>query len=202
MVRPMKKRTSPSAPFWYWSNRKGAGSSAENSRTVIELPHPPYPALSRMNYGHGRLDPAEVPVFEGNLEYTTRVEDCPWPLPKMFPVSDRLRGILEAAAPGNCQFFPMKLRHNGRPCPLVYWAMYVDAVDCADPDKSGWDHEGQYIQDPVIDAERVPASIHVFRVKDGPSVIVVRDSLRRYLKKEKVTGCAFYEPWLPSKAGR
>lgn len=201
------KAPEPSSPFWFWSNRQGAGTRAENFRTVSDLlDPPPYEILDRMNYGHGPLDPADVPLFEGNLAYKNRVEDCPWAMPTMFVVSDRLRGILEVAAPDNCQFFPMKLWHNGRPCPLVYWAMYVDSVDCADQEKSG--RSGSLIVDPVIIEDQVPTSTHVFRVKIGidskgadfsSSGILVRDALRRTLKKEKVTGCGFYQPPKPSE---
>lgn len=106
--------------------------------------------------------------------------------------------MLEAAAPSNCQFFPINLFHRKRPHSRVYWVMYVDAVDCADPERSGRNGDGG-ICDPVIVEDRVPPTTMIFRVKGSGSGILVRDALRRILEREQVTGCCFHEPPEPSK---
>ncbi len=199
-------KTIPS-PFWYWSNWKAIGSSRdgtsarEGARTIYEQSiRPPHEVSSAIEFGHGEIDPANVPLFVGNLEIAAQADDCPWPAAEMFIVSDRLRKILDAAAPGNCQFFPMQVSCNGKPCDLVYWVLYVDSVDCADQEHSGRTNEGN-IWDPVIVEKCVPESIQLFRVWDpvhdsSDLRILVRDSLRRILVREKVTGCGFYRPRL------
>lgn len=199
-----KKQTEASCPFWVWSNWLHIGTRAEDRRTILELSERRDDVLGRVNRGHGPLSPAEIPPLEGKLEFEKRVDDCPWPVQGMFVVSDRVRRVLETAAPGNCQFLRMKLSHNGRPSELVYWTLYVDSIDCADPEKSAWDSERRILQDPVIVAGRVPSSTSIFRVWEpvhgfSDSSIVVRDRLRRVLEREKVSGCFFYEPPEPSR---
>jgi hypothetical protein len=204
-----KRAQSIASPFWYWSNWKAIGSSRdgtgarEGARTIYEQTiRPPDEKWRAIVLGHGPIDPACMPLFVGNLEVAAQADDCPWPVAEMFIVSDRLRKILEKAAPGNCQFFPMKVTCNGKPCDLVYWVLYVDSVDCADQEQSGRTHDGS-IWDPVIVESRVPSSVQLFRVwdpvKDSSDLrILVRDSLRRLLIKEKVTGCGFYRPRMSS----
>lgn len=196
------KREMPPVPFWRWSNWHRIGSSGEDLRTVFEFKErAPYEILDRVNCGFGPVDATSMPAFTGNLEFTATPEDCPWPVSEMFIVSDRVRKILESAAPGNCQFLPMELWHNDRRSDLVYWVLYVHAVDCADLEKSGRTHN-RAMCDPVIIDERVPSHVQVLRVWDpvhrsSSSGIFVRDHLRRVLVKEKVTGCFFFMPPVP-----
>ena len=201
----MKHAKPSKSPFWYWSNWKAIGSSRdgtssrEGARTIYSQSiRPPHEIESSIVLGHGAIDPSTVPLFVGNLEVAAKPDDCPWPVAEMFIVSDRLRNIIDIAAPGNCQFFPMKVSYNDKPCDLVYWVLYVDSVDCADQQLSGRTHEGR-IWDPVIVENRVPPSTQLLRVWDpvqGTSDlrILVRDSLRRLLIREKVSGCSFYMP--------
>ena len=206
----MKKKPAKStSAFWYWSNWKGIASSRggdgvrERVRTIYEPTSRPQDAVEQhFDLGSGPVDPATVPVFQGNLEIGSTPDDCPWPLREMFIVSDRLRHLLEAVAPSNCQFFPMRVTHNGEPCDLVYWRLYVEAVDCADSKLSGYNHEG-LIADPFVVEGRVPLQTSLFRAWDpigrrGLSGILVRDSLRRTLVREKISGCMFYRPRLPA----
>src|ERR1043165_3661644 len=151
----MPKRNSRAIPFWCWSNWKDIGTAAESRRTCIKLlMNPkPYVALDRLSYGHGPVAGAEIPLLEGDLQFLSTAEDCPWPVTSMFSVSDRVRKIIEAKAPMNCQFFPLKLWHAGRPCDLTYWALYAESVDCAHQGKSGRTVGGD-IWDPVIVEDR------------------------------------------------
>ena len=47
---------------------------------------------------------------------------------------------------------------------------------------------------PHIVPERVPANISMFRVAHAFASPVIRDSVRRALRRAKVTGCDFYLP--------
>lgn len=184
-------------PFWYWSNWLYVGTSRERKRTLVDLAIKPYDFLDRVNFGFGKIDATEVPPIEAEIVFCKGAEDCPWPVTSMFVVSDRIRRVLEASAPSNCQFFRINLWHHKQPFLKVYWVLYVDAVDCADPERSGRGGDGG-ICDPVIVEGRVPPDIMIFRIKGCGSGIVVRDALRRILEREQVTGCFFYEPPEPS----
>lgn len=152
----------------------------------------------RLKYGRGPLLENELPAIEASLEFVKRPRDCPCPISGLHVVSDRVRHILEMAAPGNCQFVPIKLWHNDEPCSFVYWVLYVDAIDCADHAKSRRTRSGLII-DIVLDEARVPLETRIFRVWDpvdefSHSSIFVRDGIRRALESEKITGNCFYKP--------
>lgn len=184
----------PHRAFWQWTYWRDAGSRAEARATVISFRNSSKDALSRINLEVGLIPPADVPLLEGDLEYTFSPEDCPFPVSHVFIVSDRVRRVLESEAPDNCQFFPIQLWHNGNVETAVYWALHVvHTLDCADRKRSYMMPDGHIVRK-VIDETKVPPHISIFRVKDAHTSIIVRDSLRRQLLKVKATGSSFISP--------
>lgn len=193
----MKSNKVSGTPFWIWSNWQDNPQSIFEIANDREVKNKIY---KRINFEHGEIHKDEFPKIEANLEYDRCIQDCPWPVMSMFMISDRVRVILDDIAPNNCQFFPVSLWRNGAKIDIVYWIMYVDSIDCVDPTRSEW--MGDRINEPFIVEDRVPVDTHIFRAWypeksfSGMSIFV-RDRVRRVLKREKVTGCFFYEPPTP-----
>lgn len=192
-----------STPFWVWSNWKHIGTQAEGGRTVVDPLDLTRATVARLCFGHGPLASEHVTKLEATVECADKPDDCPWVTHPLFIVSDRVRSIIEVVAPQNCQFLPIVLHRAGQRISAVYWLIYADSINCADPVTSGWSGDGRLIVDPVIVDAHVPLDRKVFRVWEpwsghSGSIIYIRDDVRRALQREKVTGCVFAKPWTPS----
>lgn len=59
-------------PFWYWSNWLHIGTRKEDIRTVVDLVREHYAILDRLNFGCGKVDPEDVPLFEAETSHRHR----------------------------------------------------------------------------------------------------------------------------------
>ena len=117
-----------------------------------------------------------------------------------YLVSERLRLLLEAAAPNAAQFLPARLRGP----PSSYWVMNVLRVfDCLDKEASTivdeetgtpvGGYERPFMPIPVIDPCRIPPDGVLGRLKGDMGTILVRRDLKRTIEKAKIKGIYFHE---------
>jgi len=141
----------------------------------------------------------DVPSLVAEADRPDGVEDVAYVYDGVKVVSDKVRRIIEEAGPGDCQFIPVDVRYKDRSLGLTYWALHVlNDVDCADHAKSDYNLRGDgttplYWRVSII-ADRVPPHVSTFRILHGMSSAVIRDSLRRALRRAKVTGALYYRP--------
>lgn len=143
--------------------------------------------------------PIDVPPLVAEAERPDGIEDVPYVYSSFLVVSDRVRRIIEEAGPTDCQFLPIDIRHKGRSLELTYWAMHVlRTIDCADHAKSSYVLRGDgtiplYCRVTII-PERVPPEVSTFHILHSTAATIIRDSLRKALRRAKVTGALYYRP--------
>ena len=112
-------------------------------------------------------------------------------------VSDRFREVMEALAPGQCQFLPIPVRSPSGRHLADYWYLHVvNWVECMDMDKS------IYIIDPDgsrhymichINAQRIQNAIMIGRVAEEGVNCFIRDSMRLVIQRAKLTNVSIYD---------
>lgn len=181
--------------FWVFSYAKGAGSArGEEARWGIDSNLP----VEITNDFKRQVGPVSVPAepYVASAERGDRIEDVPWVYQDFYVVSDRVRRIFDEYSPGDCQFLPIDIRIKGRSLRLPYWILHcLHTIDCADPDKSyRVDNPDLYYVSATVLPEKVPPNTCTFRIAHSAPWPVVRESLRRIIVKNKITGCMFYAP--------
>lgn len=185
--------------FWVWSFSRGMGTPAENRRWTLTTSVPLW-FREAINYQDGKIaSPAAPIIAEANR--LTRVEDVPWTFQGFLIVSDRTRLLIDHYCQDNCEFFPVEIRCRGRHTNLKYWAVHIiHTIDCADRSKSykilgdSTNNDKTLYLRAVVIEEKVPQSVSIFRIANASSGSIVRASFRNVLRRERVTGCTFYEP--------
>jgi hypothetical protein len=138
------------------------------------------------------------------IEAEGSFDDMPWTGQCLFAGSDRLREVVERDFPGHAQFLPTSIRYeDGRPFTAVrYWAInWLHEVDCIDWKRSRYSRvEGSEYRNGgfwrfdqvVVDPDKVPERIHVFRLKEFEEMLIITERGRRLLEASGVTGCQYY----------
>lgn len=116
-------------------------------------------------------------------------------------VSDRVRTILEQAAPGQLQFLPVRvLQPRGVATPEPFWiANWLVEIDCINkklvkhPPSDDPDMGVHFYGALSIDPRAVPEGLHAFSARYQPSKMIVSTHLKNVLTQSKVRGL-YYEP--------
>ncbi len=182
--------------FWNFFYSKGLGSQkAEEARWLVDVDVTL--ELSRsINWGEGEIVVPSRLVAEA--ERDTEIEDVPFVPQDVYVLSDRTRAVFEEHSPGDCQFFPIDIRFQGKSLGLKYWVMHcLHTIDCVDPARSyrpSPNREPPYYVKAAVNPDKVPSHINTFRIRYSSRRPVVRDFLRKIIVKAKITGCDFYPP--------
>lgn len=127
------------------------------------------------------------------------LEDCPWVDSEVAVVSTRFKDIIESAAPGQCQFIPIDIMYNELPVDNDYWVLnLLNVIDCIDKHRSiefrrSNDQMDESYYFPVVNPEKVPTEISIFRVKLSEANIMVRSKLRDTIRRARVSGVQFID---------
>jgi hypothetical protein len=144
-----------------------------------------YPAQVTFKMGRGYRGITVGDVIQNRLRY---------PLG-----SAKLRGILEREAGAEIEYLPFTLEnHKGRTasedCVVVN---VIGSQDCADTARSvgqeSLSEPGTYLRlrKLHLDPAKVDPDARIFRVRQFPSLLVIREDLRAVLEGERVTGAEY-----------
>ncbi len=182
----------PGQLFWIITNSM-MSESFDDMRWEVDL------ADVQEKWALGRDPPVALRRVSATARRASGLEDVPMLHTNVIIVSNRVRAVFEREGPGDCQFVPVEIRCRGKLIEEGYWVLVpLREFDCLDPGRSLKYDEPDRNGDPwyhriAIDPSRVPETVSTFRVKYFGSRPVVRDSLRRALRRERVTGVDFYE---------
>jgi hypothetical protein len=109
-------------------------------------------------------------------------------------VSARMKGLLADNAKGEIEFLPIRLmNHKGRlATDTCFIANVIGKHDCADRSQSKGipspTHDDRFITCDrlVLDDNKVPADVNIFRTALYPSYVLVRDDLRSRIEEAKM----------------
>jgi hypothetical protein len=184
----------PHPRFWSYCINPGRRST----RWEVEEQDEAWAWRTRVRLREGRpMGPGEWPSPPPVFVYTSVkcFEDIPWPRRvSIFIVSDRLRALLEAEAPGAAEYLPVHLQGpRSRELPGPYWVMnWVRLLDCLDEEASmDEDEKGRFVQVPVIDPSRIPPDATLGLLKGYEVVKLIRDDLRIKIEKAGLTGLKY-----------
>nr|WP_158622310.1 DUF1629 domain-containing protein [Corallococcus sp. CA047B] len=115
--------------------------------------------------------------------------------------SERLKQFLEANAGARMEFLPARLLdQKDRIVPEPFYVLnLLEVVECVDLEKSQYERS---VMDPtfiawfsllVLDAARIPPQAKLFRLKEKPDLILIREDLAQVLVNEDYTGMMFLE---------
>ncbi|RKH26648.1 hypothetical protein D7Y13_20315 [Corallococcus praedator] len=116
-------------------------------------------------------------------------------------VSERLKRFLEANAGARMEFLPVQLRdQKGRLVPEPYFILnLLEVVECVDLEKSQFERSAiipsfiAWFSLLVVDPARIPPEAKLFRLKEKPNLILIREDLAQVLVNEDYTGMMFLE---------
>lgn len=148
----------------------------------MEHRYPPDVVL-KMLKGHKGL---VVPDFVSNTE-------------RLALGSSKLKGLLEQHSGARIEFLPAAIaNHKGRIAAKDYFiANVLDHVDCLDKEHSEVE---ELNPDPTLLSglfrlqvlqDRIPPEARLFRLKNMPSAILIRDDLRALIDAENLTGLRY-----------
>lgn len=125
-----------------------------------------------------------------------RLDDVPWCGSAAPVVSDRLRILLQQWDPNAAQFLPTRL--EGAPEGTgAYWIVNcLRVAECHDVERSTFSDLGdgeRMLRMWTLDPSRVPADVHLFRVKYLQALALISGEVRREMEDQKMTGCKFFE---------
>jgi hypothetical protein len=150
----------------------------------------------------GRRSPAGVATaeFEVRFERRSDPEDFPWIYDSVPIVSDRMRAFLEANAPEQLEFLPIRATFRAKPLPGArYWIMVCrHIIECIDFERSkyspieGAPHRLSFSRIELFEPA-IPKKVVIFRSEYDPFRIYIRDSFRKSLVASGLTGCQFYD---------
>lgn len=153
-----------------------------------------------MPYHHvdALMEGTEIADWDGSLvircDDPGPTEDFPWA--KEHIVSDRLRRLLEAHAPGCAQYLPVTIAHHDgthvlEPYWIANWLRTIDFYDRTHTDMMST-QDGTSFFEVVVDASKIPNDAPICRMKDFSNFIVIRDDIKKAIKNSGMTGCQFY----------
>jgi hypothetical protein len=188
----------PKQPFWVLEAKSDGPDGTEDSRCILEEPPLGSQWLDKL-LGNKPLQPGEF-EFTAEANWPDRFEHFPFSISGLFIVSGYFRELLcNCNPPGFCHFYPLTVTYQGAVISRDYHVAHlVLELDCIDRELSGPPDPNpvgsiEYIR-AVIDPRLVPDDVSLFKVKGHLSRWVVRDSLRKKIKKAGITGCLFYQP--------
>jgi len=117
----------------------------------------------------------------------------------MCMVSSRLKSIFENEAEAEIEFLPFTLiNHKERIVATdCYLANIIGTMDCIDMEKTdarkSLSEPGtfMYIFRLYLDQKQIDKNRKLFRLKQEPSVIIIRDDLRNILEDNNITGIKY-----------
>lgn len=116
----------------------------------------------------------------------------------LLVLSEKLVGLLARESAARWETFPIKLRHNKKVLePRYVVANLLDVAPCVDLEKSAFERsqvipaEIDFFDRLVIDPSKVPADRKIFRMKEQPRTILVRDDLALAIRAAGCTGVTF-----------
>jgi len=116
----------------------------------------------------------------------------------LLVLSEKLAGLLARESAARWETFPIKLKHNKKVLePRYVVANLLDVSPCVDLEKSAFERsqvipaEIDFFDRLVIDPSKVPADRKIFRMKEQPRTILVRDDLVAAIRAAGCTGLSF-----------
>ena len=114
-------------------------------------------------------------------------------------VSEQLKDILKTHATAEIEFLPFKLiNHKGRiaayPC---YVANLIGSIDCVDLTKTKASTSPSNPEEFLtlfsleLDDSKVPVDSNLFRIKNDPNTIVIREDLKEILDENNIIGMKY-----------
>ncbi|NMO17517.1 hypothetical protein HPC49_27255 [Pyxidicoccus fallax] len=119
----------------------------------------------------------------------------------MCIVSEKFKALMEARSGAALEFLPVRLKdQKQQPVRKPYYAMNVlGTVDCVDLQRSRFrrlemspDRIFRFYQ-LVLDEKRIPPDAKIFRLKDNPSQLIVREDLGKEILQADIEGVLFVE---------
>jgi hypothetical protein len=143
----------------------------------------------------------EEPIFhlagERGMELT---DSLPNALNLIF-TSTRLKAFMEKHSGANLEFLPIRIRdHKERLVQEQYYIMnLLDTMDCVDLEKSKFSRSAMnperimtfYLL--VLDESRIPKEKKIFRLKEKPDLVIVREDLAQDILDADYNGMTFLE---------
>lgn len=122
-----------------------------------------------------------------------RREDIPCMYGDLFVVSPRVRELWVSLYPGTVDYYPFPIysKSTGKLLESYFVPHVFVEVDCVNEAETRKKYDGMLTR-AVLDPERVPSQIGIFRVKDKGSSIIIREEVRVAMKKSKITGWFAY----------
>lgn len=114
--------------------------------------------------------------------------------------SGRLREQLHNLGVDNVQYFDLEIRNPGDGSVYTDYklANIVGHVDCVNTEQSElkfFDNgDIKRIRKLVLDEEKIPPELKIFRLSNRRTLTVVHESIRNAFNSAGITGCVFYEP--------
>ncbi|CAM3234417.1 hypothetical protein G4177_21685 [Corallococcus sp. ZKHCc1 1396] len=116
-------------------------------------------------------------------------------------VSERLKRFLEANAGAHMEFLPARLLdQKDRLVPEPYFILnLLEVVECVDLEKSQYERSAiipsfiAWFSLLVVDPARIPPEAKLFRLKEKPNLILIREDLAQVLVNEDYTGMMFLD---------
>jgi len=153
----------------------------------------PAPICTVLMKGCGEiLNPPQITCI---FETTSPIEDFPNIAPFVQICSKCGRDFIIRNCPGNAQFIPVSaVDKNGLPMEnelfAINWLYRIDAVDMQR--SLVYDRGGKNtLVNTVIDANKVPSSVVIFRVLQEYGTIFCRNSFRKQYSNSKLSGLIF-----------
>jgi len=116
----------------------------------------------------------------------------------LLVVSERLAALLQRESGARWETFPVKLRRERKVLDAPYvLANLLDIAPCVDLGRSDFEPnafipgEVDFFRRLVLDPERVPRDRKIFRMKEQPRTILVREDLIATLRDAGCTGMSF-----------
>lgn len=114
-------------------------------------------------------------------------------------VSEKLKQLLETHSGANFEFLPIRLRnHKKKVLPDPYYiANLLDMVACVDRERSDFvadalfKDEIQYFKTLVLDMEKLGPDRKIFRLRERPRLVIIREDLARAITEAGCTGVVF-----------
>jgi hypothetical protein len=116
----------------------------------------------------------------------------------LLVLSEKLASLLTRESGARWETFPIKLRQNRKPIDARYVvANLLDIAPCVDLEKSAFERnqvipaEVDFFDRLVLDEAKVPKDRKIFRMKEQPRTILVRDDLVSAIRAAGCTGVTF-----------
>ncbi len=179
-----------------------AWSEDEADTSLAWITKPPQ-ALDRQDwklatgYPSASWFPADV-TFEVAKDKGEKLADAIPTAVYLLVLSEKLASLLARESGARWETFPIKLRHNRKTLDARYVvANLLDVAPCVDLERSDFEPnevirgEVDFFRRLVLDPAKVPADRKIFRMKEQPRTILVRDDLVAAIRAAGCTGVTF-----------